>query len=355
MTKYHIKRDGTPGICRAKEGNCPLGSISGEVFDNREDTQAAIIAKDDRQAKAYKEKLMIGGEPASDYQKALLKPINSDGLAIESSANEGTMTATYGDSKVTFSPEQDSRVKHTDFMDDHEGEQKWRVTDVDGKTYTGISDEQLDEMLNSVRDMEALEENTRNAVSKWKTFVPTSSRAMGIQNKIKRNEELLGKTMNVALHNQFRSKKAEDRIRAAESGYKHDVLINDEDEMVRATVANREYGLDTLKSDESPLVRAVVADKGYAHDELFTDEDPSVRAAVASKGSYSQILAKDPDPQVRAAVAKSGKELDSLTQDENDTVRFFAVSNLAPGKYGLGRFADDKSSIIRKYVEENNK
>lgn len=26
MTKYHIKKDGTPGICRAAEGNCPLGS-----------------------------------------------------------------------------------------------------------------------------------------------------------------------------------------------------------------------------------------------------------------------------------------------------------------------------------------
>lgn len=25
MTKYHIKKDGTPGICHAKEGNCPLG------------------------------------------------------------------------------------------------------------------------------------------------------------------------------------------------------------------------------------------------------------------------------------------------------------------------------------------
>lgn len=25
MAKYHVKKDGTPGICRAQEGNCPLG------------------------------------------------------------------------------------------------------------------------------------------------------------------------------------------------------------------------------------------------------------------------------------------------------------------------------------------
>lgn len=355
MAKYHIKKDGTPGICRAKEGNCPLGSASGEIFESREDTRAAIIKKDDRQAKAYKEKLLIGGEPASDYQKALLKPINFDGLTIASTGTEGSFTATLGDSKVKFSPERVKKVKNIDIMNDDEGEQTWTVTDANGVTYKGVSDEDLDLTLNSVRDMEALEENTRNAVSKWKTFVPTSSRAMGIQNKIRRNEELLGKTMNVALHNQFRSKKVEDRIRAAESGYKHDVLINDENEVVRATVANQGYGLDTLKSDKSPLVRAVVADKGYAHDELFNDEDPTVRAAVASQGSYSKILAKDPEFMVRANVAKSGKELDTLTQDENDTVRFFAVSNLAPGKYGLGMFADDKSPVIRNYVKENNK
>lgn len=40
MSKYHIKKDGTPGICRAKNGNCPLGG-SENHFDSMEDAQVA--------------------------------------------------------------------------------------------------------------------------------------------------------------------------------------------------------------------------------------------------------------------------------------------------------------------------
>lgn len=28
MAKYHIKKDGTPGVCRAQNGNCPFGGES---------------------------------------------------------------------------------------------------------------------------------------------------------------------------------------------------------------------------------------------------------------------------------------------------------------------------------------
>ena len=35
---YHIKKDSTPGICRAKNGNCPYGDIS-EHFSSKEEAQ----------------------------------------------------------------------------------------------------------------------------------------------------------------------------------------------------------------------------------------------------------------------------------------------------------------------------
>ena len=38
MSKYHIKKDGTPGICRAQEGNCPLGDSS-QHFSSKEEAQ----------------------------------------------------------------------------------------------------------------------------------------------------------------------------------------------------------------------------------------------------------------------------------------------------------------------------
>lgn len=40
MAKYHIKKDGTPGLCRAKEGNCPLGG-SESHYSNLEDAEVA--------------------------------------------------------------------------------------------------------------------------------------------------------------------------------------------------------------------------------------------------------------------------------------------------------------------------
>lgn len=38
MARYHIKKDGTPGICRAKVKPCPYGGDS-EHFDNEEEAQ----------------------------------------------------------------------------------------------------------------------------------------------------------------------------------------------------------------------------------------------------------------------------------------------------------------------------
>lgn len=44
MTKYHIKKDGMPGACAARPGNCPLGSDD-EHFDNKLD---AIMAAEEK-------------------------------------------------------------------------------------------------------------------------------------------------------------------------------------------------------------------------------------------------------------------------------------------------------------------
>ena len=38
MAKYHVKKDGTPGVCHAQEGNCPLGDSS-QHFSSKEEAQ----------------------------------------------------------------------------------------------------------------------------------------------------------------------------------------------------------------------------------------------------------------------------------------------------------------------------
>lgn len=46
MAKYHIKKDGTPGICHAEKGKCPLGGASGT--ENHFNTQAEAQAAADK-------------------------------------------------------------------------------------------------------------------------------------------------------------------------------------------------------------------------------------------------------------------------------------------------------------------
>ena len=38
MAKYHVKKDGTPGVCHAQEGNCPLGDSS-QHFSSKAEAQ----------------------------------------------------------------------------------------------------------------------------------------------------------------------------------------------------------------------------------------------------------------------------------------------------------------------------
>lgn len=47
MAKYHIKRDGTPGVCHAEKGKCPLGGVSGleNHYNTRAEAQAAADKK----------------------------------------------------------------------------------------------------------------------------------------------------------------------------------------------------------------------------------------------------------------------------------------------------------------------
>lgn len=50
MAKYHIRKDGRPGICRAKEGNCPLEATS-EHFDSLEEAQEYADSENEKKEK----------------------------------------------------------------------------------------------------------------------------------------------------------------------------------------------------------------------------------------------------------------------------------------------------------------
>ena len=68
-----------------------------------------------------------------------------------------------------------------------------------------------------------------------------------------------------------------ERLNFARQGKYLSVLINDEDDVIRAEVAKRGYGLDKLINDESWLVRKTVAEQGYGLDILINDKNLRVR------------------------------------------------------------------------------
>ena len=46
MAKYHIKRNGTPGVCNAQEGNCPLGDVKQHYNSLEEANNAADLVNE---------------------------------------------------------------------------------------------------------------------------------------------------------------------------------------------------------------------------------------------------------------------------------------------------------------------
>lgn len=63
MSKFHIKKDGTPGKCNATKGNCPLGG-SDSHFDSAEEAQAAAQAK-------LEEQFGVTEKPSVDLTKTI--------------------------------------------------------------------------------------------------------------------------------------------------------------------------------------------------------------------------------------------------------------------------------------------
>jgi hypothetical protein len=62
-----------------------------------------------------------------------------------------------------------------------------------------------------------------------------------------------------------------------------DILVNDEDWLVRKEVAEQCYGLYKLVNDKDPMVRQTVAKKGYCLDILVNDPDYIVSSVAQRK------------------------------------------------------------------------
>lgn len=102
-----------------------------------------------------------------------------------------------------------------------------------------------------------------------------------------------------------------------------DIFVNDENYMVRLSVAFRVYGFEKLVHDKNWMVRAVVARKGYGLKILVYDNCKTVRQLVARKGYGLDLLINDKDLDIRNEVLKyleryEYNDIDEWTEENLD-------------------------------------
>lgn len=144
-----------------------------------------------------------------------------------------------------------------------------------------------------------------------------------------------------------------------------DRYMNDNSISVQREVVKRGYGLDHFVSHESPIIRSEVAKQGYGLDELGQDKDVRVLEAVARQGydierfanhenervQYAACVAgacpakfaRHTDPKFRAAVARNGEYLHVLQYDKDRSV----LHDVIKQHYHLERFVNHPDEFVR--------
>lgn len=105
------------------------------------------------------------------------------------------------------------------------------------------------------------------------------------------------------------------------SNWELDVLVNDKNWEVRASIIEKDYALDKLIWDKDWRVRELVLKHGYGLDILINDTDYLTRRVLARRGYGLDILVNDEHPHVRQAVIEQGYGLDKLINDKDEMVR----------------------------------
>ena len=99
MAKYHVKKDGTPGLCKAQEGNCPLGDSS-QHFSSKAEAQEYADKKNEI---AARNKEIYDNLNKDDFRDTQLDSIESGmekGLDISKFADPRFEMGQMGDDKI---------------------------------------------------------------------------------------------------------------------------------------------------------------------------------------------------------------------------------------------------------------
>lgn len=123
----------------------------------------------------------------------------------------------------------------------------------------------------------------------------------------------------------------EEKITLAGKNYTIAELLKESDDYIRLEAAEQCFALKELVYDRSMLVRSAVARKMIGHDILINDIDWQVRATVAKYCTDTQFLDKlvhDDHEFVRFVVVKRGHALALFTQDSDEEIAAIARHSL---------------------------
>lgn len=124
MTKYHIKADGTPGVCRAKTGNCPLGG-EGEHFKTAEEaTQAGQekLSKEMGMGFSPKETIRPKGKLTEKYLQGEIGVGDSpETFAYKITTKDGVtkdiLASGVRNDKLTYRTQESNELKHVNLSE----------------------------------------------------------------------------------------------------------------------------------------------------------------------------------------------------------------------------------------------
>lgn len=141
MSKYHIRKDGTPGVCNAQKGNCPFGE-SAPHFESIEaaqqfaDLKNRIEVEDDFSLswnKIYSLNEKEADSLISSIDK-VISEVDNETQAVESEMRELTRTEKwfdYKDSVSDFEEAKRERIRISNSDDDYAESKKLMEEDLD--------------------------------------------------------------------------------------------------------------------------------------------------------------------------------------------------------------------------------
>ena len=93
MAKFHIKKDGTPGQCRAKAGNCPLGGADSHFETEGAALEASqkILEKKFGLDTTHTGPKIING-PLTDRDEKAIENLTLDGVKVQANPKPGLLT-----------------------------------------------------------------------------------------------------------------------------------------------------------------------------------------------------------------------------------------------------------------------